>query len=79
MILTFVHASVRNFGCPCARDNQTSRRTTKKTDAVVRRTTINFDAQAVRLKRSHVRTTKNLEGQPEIVTWLSMGQPFIFP
>ncbi len=27
----------------------------------------------------HVRTTKNLDGQPEIVTWLSVGQPFIFP
>ncbi len=26
-----------------------------------------------------VRTTKNLDGQPEIVAWLSMGQPFIFP
>ena len=26
-----------------------------------------------------VRTTKNLDGQPEIVTWLSVGQPFIFP
>ncbi len=55
-----LRSSVRNFGCPCARDNQTSRRTTKKiwcscpTD-------------------SHVRTTKNF------VTWLSVGQPFIFP
>ncbi len=26
-----------------------------------------------------VRTTKNLDGQAEIVTWLSVGQPFIFP
>ncbi len=36
--------SVRNFGCPCARDsgNQKSRRATKNTDAVVRRTTINL-------------------------------------
>ena len=34
--------SVRNFGCPCARDNQKSRRTTKNTSVVVRRTIINF-------------------------------------
>ncbi len=26
-----------------------------------------------------VRTTKNLDGQPETVTWLSVGQPFLFP
>ena len=26
-----------------------------------------------------VGTTKNLDGQPEIVTWLLVGQPFIFP
>ena len=34
--------SVRNFGCPCDRDNKKSRRTTKNTDADVRRTTRNF-------------------------------------
>ncbi len=26
-----------------------------------------------------VWTTKNLDRQPEIVTWLCVGQPFIFP
>ncbi len=44
-----VPASVRKFGCPCARDNQKRRRTTKNTDVVVRRTTINFYAPAVKL------------------------------
>ncbi len=42
-----MHTSVRNFGCPCAWVNQKSCRTTKNTDAVVRRTTINFEALAV--------------------------------
>ena len=48
-----VVTSVRNFGCPCARDNQKSLRTTKNTDAVVRWTTINFGAPAVKLNRNH--------------------------
>ncbi len=26
----------------------------------------------------HVRVTKNWDGQPEMVTWLSVGQPFLF-
>ena len=55
--------SVRKFGCPCARDNQTSRRTTKNTDVVVRRTTINFHAPAVKLYPiclvPSIRTTRN--------------------
>ena len=65
--------SFRNFGCPCARDNQKSRRTTTNTDGIIRQTTINFDFPAVKLNNSminclfHVRTTKNLDGQPEIV------------
>ncbi len=46
-------SSVQNFGCPCARDNQKSRRTTKNTDAVIQQTTINFDAPAVKLNRSN--------------------------
>ncbi len=69
--------SVRKFGCPCARDNQKNRRTTRNTDG--RRTTINFHAPAVKFYLvTRIRTTKNLDGQPEIVTWLSVGQPFIF-
>ena len=28
---------------------------------------------------STVRTTKHFDEQPEIVTWLSVGQPIIFP
>ncbi len=46
-----VHISVQNFGC--ARDNQKSRWTTKNADAVVQRTTISFDAPAVKLNHSH--------------------------
>ena len=37
----FLLTSVGNFGCPCALDNQKCHRTTKNTDAVVQRTTIN--------------------------------------
>ncbi len=64
-------ASVRNFGCPCARDNQESRRTTKNTDAVVRRTIIKSVAKIYLCIRVHLyipstdnqklgRTTRNL-------------------
>ena len=53
-------------------DNQKSRRTTKNTDVVVRRTTINFHAPAVKLYPVYlvpsIRTTKKLDGQPDIVT-----------
>ncbi len=70
------------IGCPCARDDQQSRRTTKNTDLVVRRATINFHVPAEKLHPIYlvpsIRTTKNLDGQPEIVTWMSVGQPFIF-
>ncbi len=61
-------ASVRNFGCPCARDNQKSRRATKNTDAVVRRTTINFDAPAVKLILSHYCLPCSMYGQPKAWT-----------
>ena len=44
-----VYTSVRKFGCPCARDNQKCHRTTKNTNVVVRRTTINCYAPAVKL------------------------------
>ncbi len=80
MLLT----SVRKFGCPCARDNQKSRRTTKNTDVVVRWTTINFYAPIVKLdpidQRSKIRLSvrlgqpKKVAGQPKILMWLSDGQ-----
>ena len=54
--------SVRKFGCPCARDNQKSRRTTKNTDVVVRRTTINFHGQALKLDPIYlIPSTDNLK------------------
>ena len=74
--------SVWKFGCPCARDNQTSRWTTKNADVVVRWTTINFYTSAVKLDPIYlVPSTDNqhLGRTTEIVTWLSVGQPFIFP
>ena len=41
-VMITIPPSVRNFGCPCARNNQKGHRTTTNTDAVVRRTTIKF-------------------------------------
>ncbi len=64
------------------RDNRKSRRTTKNTDAVVRKfwhPSCKPQLQPLLFTLFHVWTTKNLDRQLEIVTWLSMGQPFIFP
>ncbi len=61
-------SSVRNVGCPCARDNQKRCRTTKNTDAVVRQTTINLYPKLTLVREFHLRRTKNLDGKPEIVT-----------
>ncbi len=55
---------------------------TKTTGAVVRWTTIDLAvAKAHVCMYAQVWTTKNLDGQPEIVIWLSVGhrQSFIFP
>ena len=46
--------SVRNFGCPCARDNQKSCLTTKNTDVVVQRTTMNFHTPSVKLDSIYI-------------------------
>ncbi len=43
--ISIVTASVQNFGCLCAQENQKRCRITKNTDAVVQRKTINFDVQ----------------------------------
>ncbi len=77
-----LNVSLLNFGFLCARDDPKDRRTTKDTDMVVRRTTTIFMTHLCNLtpfSLLQVRKTKTLDGQPEIVTWLSVGQPFIFP
>ena len=46
--------SFRNFGCPCARDNQKSHRTTINIDVVVQPTIINFHVSTVKLEQIYL-------------------------
>ena len=49
-------------------------------DAVVRQTTMNLKPKCTCFERVYIpSTTKNLDRQPEVVSCLSVGQPFIFP
>ena len=65
-------------GCPVVRDNQNDRRATKIVNAVVQRTTINFKLPLPSSTVCSEQTTKNLSGQQETATWLSVGQPHCF-
>ncbi len=73
-----VYTSVRKVGCPCARDNQKSCRTTRNNDAVVRRTTIHLYQNSPNSSISLISKPCSKYGQLQtwtdnkiFVTWLT--------